>query len=232
MRAKHFIQVAVVMVVAAGLGFSATQADAYLISSASWENITVVDADFVNTVEADGGTDWYGAVDGAYTNDQYRIRSTWGGKPSQTPYAIHAEITLNANVEELVTTVTVPDGTYNVFLLYGAKNGTTTEKALNGIWARMTDSETSTFYNWNNGEMYEDTPDVFEGCVVLVGQQSGTQLTMRAWLYDENGANAPPHLSRSLYYGIGYTLVPEPSMLALLATGLIGLLCYAWRKRK
>ncbi len=27
-------------------------------------------------------------------------------------------------------------------------------------------------------------------------------------------------------------LVPEPSTLALLATGLIGLLCYAWRKRK
>ncbi len=28
------------------------------------------------------------------------------------------------------------------------------------------------------------------------------------------------------------TYVPEPSMLALLATGLIGLLCYAWRKRR
>lgn len=28
------------------------------------------------------------------------------------------------------------------------------------------------------------------------------------------------------------TLVPEPGMLALLATGLIGLLCYAWRKRR
>ena len=29
-----------------------------------------------------------------------------------------------------------------------------------------------------------------------------------------------------------FTLVPEPGMLALLATGLLGLLCYAWRKRK
>ena len=28
------------------------------------------------------------------------------------------------------------------------------------------------------------------------------------------------------------TVVPEPSTLALLASGLIGLLCYAWRKRK
>ncbi len=31
---------------------------------------------------------------------------------------------------------------------------------------------------------------------------------------------------------IGYTPIPEPGTLALLATGLIGLLCYAWRKRK
>ena len=29
-----------------------------------------------------------------------------------------------------------------------------------------------------------------------------------------------------------YYVVPEPGTLALLATGLIGLLCYAWRKRK
>ncbi len=33
-------------------------------------------------------------------------------------------------------------------------------------------------------------------------------------------------------YVDNYYLVPEPGTLALLATGLIGLLCYAWRKRK
>ncbi len=29
-----------------------------------------------------------------------------------------------------------------------------------------------------------------------------------------------------------YTPIPEPGTLALLVTGLLGLLCYAWRKRK
>ena len=32
--------------------------------------------------------------------------------------------------------------------------------------------------------------------------------------------------------GGGPTVIPEPGTLALLATGLLGLLCYAWRKRK
>ncbi len=32
--------------------------------------------------------------------------------------------------------------------------------------------------------------------------------------------------------GAGVSTIPEPSTLALLASGLIGLLCYAWRKRK
>jgi hypothetical protein len=32
--------------------------------------------------------------------------------------------------------------------------------------------------------------------------------------------------------GLSVSIVPEPGTLALLAAGLLGLLCYAWRKRK
>jgi hypothetical protein len=32
--------------------------------------------------------------------------------------------------------------------------------------------------------------------------------------------------------GLSASIVPEPGTLILLVTGLLGLLCYAWRKRK
>jgi hypothetical protein len=32
--------------------------------------------------------------------------------------------------------------------------------------------------------------------------------------------------------GTGLSIVPEPGTLILLGTGVLGLLCYAWRQRK
>ena len=42
----------------------------------------------------------------------------------------------------------------------------------------------------------------------------------------------PTDLEWAMMKDMGWTLVPEPSALALVATGLLGLLAYAWRKRK
>ena len=47
--------------------------------------------------------------------------------------------------------------------------------------------------------MYEDTSDHYDGYISYVGTQSGTELTLRTWRYDENGENEA--WERTLYYG-------------------------------
>ena len=49
-----------------------------------------------------------------------------------------------------------------------------------------------------------------------------------------NGLGVFANESMPPYTGVGdsVSFVPEPSTLALIASGLIGLLCYAWRKRR
>lgn len=57
---------------------------------------------------------------------------------------------------------------------------------------------------------------------------SSVGLYSKTW----TAGSTPANISNATFDSMSFTVVPEPSSLATLATGLFGLLAYAWRKRK
>ena len=68
--------------------------------------------------------------------------------------------------------------------------------------------------------------DYFDGALYLSIRAGGIKK------YDLSTETWTTFVSDGNYYEYTDIVVPEPGTLALLVTGLIGLLCYAWRKRK
>ncbi len=91
------------------------------------------------------------------------------------------------------------------------------------IFRMALDPDTGTFTAWRNGE--ELGSGLTDGWVggdyerLIFGDCSGL----------DNGTAEVDYVR---FTKGAYAPIPEPSTVALLATGLIGLLCYAWRKRK
>ncbi|MBN1395039.1 MAG: PEP-CTERM sorting domain-containing protein [Pirellulales bacterium] len=79
-----------------------------------------------------------------------------------------------------------------------------------------------TYYVWRDGELISED----------VGKQSSGQTWNRLQIGDMAGAAGPIVVDYIRIIPGAYAPVPEPSTLTLLAAGLVGLLAYAWRKRR
>jgi len=78
---------------------------------------------------------------------------------------------------------------------------------------------------WANGDFNYDSSVTLADLTTVLGNFGKS----RAAGFDATGGGSGPVGSGS---GIGLVGVPEPGTLALLVAGLVGLLAYAWRKRK
>jgi len=208
----------------------------FTTSTATWGDINIVGAsldsegtdytpaEYVNTVAADGATDWVGNLDGGNTGPTYIAAPYWETTQQEPngldplPFALFA---VDGIEPELITTVTVPEGWYRVFVPYTMS-----------IYARLSDDRDFTPITgddvilgqvvpvgtlvvdpWGNeSEVIDHTQtrtNERRALIAPVGYMYGTELTLRTSVRNRAGSIIPSDFPNTALYGIGYQAVTD-----------------------
>jgi hypothetical protein len=185
---------------------------------------TYVDANLSNTTPVSAITETDSDTDNLW---RHRI---YAGPMDGTLFGSQA---VAENSPTLTTTVSgLAEGVYDVYVLFWDKTGSSDVQ--NNRWAVEAGigNGALSIYSEYNSTLTGITADAdkqqYQG---YLGQATITNGTLAVTIDDGVGAN----FNRAWYDGVSYDFVravPEPSAFVVMFTGLLGLLAYAWRKRK
>ena len=126
----------------------------------------------------------------------------------------------------------------------GGSAHVTKPSAADEVWHHLVVTRTSGAYAMYVDTVKTDLTDLGSSVLNFDSTWSGQKTVGLNWNDDGPTQTLLGNVDEFAYYGAALSqdrvtahydaaaIIPEPSTLALLATGLIGLLCYAWRKRK
>lgn len=196
---------------------------------------TYVDATLDNTDNAAGGDDSTWAttadspVDGLWRYPATSAHGSWavfGNGGCMEGYGL-----TDPGIPMAATTITglTPGASYEIRLCFG--NQTVADLSILGGLS----TSSMTVYNASNSDLavagtyyYEDGYMNVRQALLGVAQADASGSITAYVGADPSGLKE----GRACYDGLTYNAVPEPTSLALMMTGVIGLLAYAWRKRK